>query len=83
MTKMAQSHVSPQGSLRVDLRAAFGEPESASVVPERVTRMLVPDLEDAGYVGVLATAVEGMEDVDEALALCTALVLTSPEYHLV
>jgi len=66
----------------VDLRTAFGDP-SRQEITTAVAGTLLPDLERRPFVGVLEEAAESTDDVDQALALVTALVLTSPEYQLV
>ena len=68
---------------QVDLRSAFGDPRSAADIPTRVRATLIPDFEDARFDAVLAEAASESNDIDEALAVVTALVLTSPEYSLV
>ena len=69
----------------LDLRQRFADPASTDTVPGRVVRELLFDADAVSgeYVDVLERAADRSDSVDEALAQVTALVLTSPEYHLV
>jgi len=82
LTGLAEAHIEERDKVRVDLRAAFGDPGRRDV-PAAVAGALLPDLESRPFVGVLEGASASTDDVDQALALVTALVLTSPEYQLV
>jgi uncharacterized protein (DUF1800 family) len=82
LAALARAHVEEDGEAQVDLRAAFGDPQRASDVPGAVTSALLPDGVEASYAEVLERAARDAADTDEALALVTALVVTSPEYHL-
>ena len=67
----------------VDLRAAFGDPPARPGVAGAVLRTLLPDVDDPRLGALLSEAAARSDDVDEALATCTALALTAPEYHLI
>lgn len=81
LARLARAHAAPEDGVRVDLRAAFGDPSRADV-PRAVADALLPDGAAPELLDVLGRAASERGDVDEALALATALVLTAPEYHL-
>ena len=83
LADVATAHRGDSDAVEVDLRLALGVPNSRGEVPRLVVGALLPDLDDAAYVQVLRAGAESCASVDEALALVTAAVLTSPEYHLV
>ena len=70
------------GPVSVDLEVAFGVPARGEIA-ERVVRVLVPDLAGTVYADGVRRGCESADDPDDALALATALVVTSPEYHLI
>lgn len=87
---LARAHVEEAERVRVDLRATFGDPELEDV-PTTVAGTLLPDVRNAALDEVLAEAAASapgvggdgeVDDADRALALVTALILTSPEYQL-
>ncbi len=83
LAALAGAHGGGSDEAEVDLRAAFGGPESVGEVPGAVTEHLLPDGVDGGYFDVLERTARAAGGMDEALSLVTALVLTSPEYHLI
>ena len=62
---------------------SLGEPSSIDAVPGLVRSALLPDVEEPRYLEKLRACARSCSSVDEALALTTTVVLTSPEYHLV
>ena len=65
-----------------DLQAAFGSPGRREDVPRAVLECLLPEQTGGALAALLQSASHETENVDEALRLVTALVLTSPEYQL-
>jgi len=83
LARLAQAHLERGGAARVDLAAAFGAPSSIGEVPERVAARLLHRPPGESYLSSLRTAVMDSASLDEALAGAAALVMTSPEFHLV
>ncbi len=52
-------------------------------VPRNVLEVLLPDLDPAPFTPVLERAARRAQDLESALELVTALVLTSPEFQMV
>ncbi len=82
LADVAAAHRGESDAVEVDLSVALGAAESRDEVAAMVVGNLVPDLDDPAYVNALRAGAESCESVDDALALVTAAVLTSPEYHL-
>ncbi|MCZ6598804.1 MAG: DUF1800 domain-containing protein [Planctomycetota bacterium] len=80
---VAQAHIDGDGDVEVDLRESIGDPSSIDAVPGLVLAALLPDVDELRYVEKLRACAESCSSVDEALAMTTAVALTSPEYHLV
>ena len=80
--QLARAHVEDVDGIDVDLRVACGEPASEAEVPAAVLTTLLPDHAGGPLQARLERAVHDSEGIDEALALVTALTLTSPEYQL-
>jgi uncharacterized protein (DUF1800 family) len=68
-------------TVRVDLERALGAPASTDEAADRVLRALLPDACDATFREKLSAAARACETPSEALGLCAALALTSPEYQ--
>lgn len=83
LSAVAGAHLGREEGVRVDLRAAFGDPPARPGVAGAVLRTLLPDVDDPRLGALLSEAAARSDDVDEALATCTALALTAPEYHLI
>ena len=67
--------------LRVDLTRALGDDAAADVLPARVLATLLPE-GDGELARELAHLARAAHEPGRARELCTALVLTAPEYHL-
>ena len=79
---LAQAHVDQADGVEVDLRAACGDPATVADVPAAVLVTLLPGQTDVPLRATLERAAREAGDLDRALALTTALVLTSPQYQL-
>jgi uncharacterized protein (DUF1800 family) len=75
LADLARSHVEEVDGVEVDLSASLHSPAD-------VVLHLLPDLSGGPLQAALADAARAANSTDEALAVCAALALTSPEYQL-
>jgi len=75
LVALAEAHAGEEEGTRVDLTAAF--PSALDVAPG-----LIPELTGSPFSTAVARATSESGSADEQLVAATALVLTSPEYHL-
>jgi hypothetical protein len=81
LVRFAEAHGGEDDELSIDLASALGEPP-AEELGRTVVTALVPGLEESDLARTISAASERAPDRDAALVRATALVLTSPEYHL-
>lgn len=83
LSDLARAHTDDVEGVRVDLAEAFDGPRSASAAARRAVEVLTPDLVGTPFADRIESAAREARDLDRALVVSTALVLTSPEYQLV
>ncbi len=82
MAELADAHLGAVDGVRVDLASAFVV-ERVEDVARGCLETLLPGVDDARLLARVEAAAREASDLDHALTLCAALVLTAPEYHVV
>jgi len=83
LSSLAADHLGRDGDARTDLTRVRERPASNAAAAEMALTQLLPGLEDERFAGIVRAAAEKCGTADDALRLCAALVMTSPEYQLV
>jgi uncharacterized protein (DUF1800 family) len=78
LTDLAMAH-----DERLDLSTSYGEGLAPGELARASLALLVPDGAEPALRDALADAADQSDGVDEALRRVTALILTSPQYHLI
>ncbi|MFT5286783.1 MAG: hypothetical protein ACI8TQ_002955 [Planctomycetota bacterium] len=81
--ELASAVIEKNGSARFDLSSTFKGSRSGLGPAELVLDVLFPEGTSEAYAATLRQVAEASKSENDALAQVTALVLSSPEYHLV